>query len=406
LIFISCADSEKEKSLLDKKIFLLDKKILISSYETTLTWLVNNAIHSNNGYIIIDDPASHYEISLITDIIPEGIYTNIPNDVLLHTVERFRGVKYVLVSNNLIYISDTTDFSESQEVLIGDLVQGMDKWFLTSVETDTITFNYGWLYVNAWLAESLIDMYSVTSHEHYLYLAREYLNATTEYISEGGKWLRYTAVDSTPKYIAMSQAIFMHVLHKFVNIEEDVNLSSILDMLSRTFQHGTEGVYNHWSNSRIGGMIRDDVIGSVITDYGTLQDELNLLYSRISSFNGKIPYIMDENNPNYPDFRATYQTYDTFLLAMMSKYALEDIQFNEYFQMCFNESKKVNYGPYFTNNTLAVLYMLEAYGNRNDEFMISQYNSSVISSTPTSTRDAVAKLRAISALMKYNELIE
>lgn len=239
LLFTGCGDSKCNNSL-------LDTEKLRSSYETTLTWLNNNAIHSNSGYILIDDPASHYKISLTTDMIPDGIYSNIPVDALLHTTKRFRGVKYVLVSNDYIYISDTTDFSDTRKVLIGDLVQGMDKWFLTSVEVDTITFYYGWLYVNIWLAESLIDMYKATYHESYLSQAREYLNAATEYISEDGKWLRYTAVDSTPKYIAMSQAILMHALHKYINIEEDGSLHSTLYLLSSTFQHGTEGVYNHW----------------------------------------------------------------------------------------------------------------------------------------------------------------
>jgi len=152
----------------------------------------------------------------------------------------------------------------------------------------------------------------------------------------------------------MSQAILMRALHKYINIEEDGSLHSVLYLLSSTFQHGTEGVYNHWSNSRIGEMIRDDVIGNEVTNYSVIQNQLNLLYSRIGLYGGKIPYLMDERNPNYPDFRVTYQTYDTYLLALMSKYALIDIHFVEYFQMCFNKSRDVNYLPYFINNTLAV----------------------------------------------------
>jgi len=104
-------------------------------------------------------------------------------------------------------------------------------------------------------------------------------------------------------------------------------------------------------------MISDSVLETVQTNYATLNDEIELLISIIIQFSGKIPYIIDESNPNYPDFRPTYQPYDTFLLCLMANFSIYEIEFDQYFDFAFNEAINTNYGQQFANNTAAAYYI-------------------------------------------------
>ena len=261
------------------------------------------------------------------------------------------------------------------------------------------------MYINAWYAEALIDAYEIIPNTIWLKKAEKILYSTTCYIDTNGQWLRYTAVDPVPKYIGMSQSILMRVMQKYLNLIEDRHLDSVLTTLAVTFVHTTEGVYNHWSNSRIGEMIRDQVLGTTLTDYVRLHNELELLYSRMTGFEGKIPYRMDSNDPLYPDFRPAYQSYDTFLLSLMSNYSESDIGFAPYFNMSFTEAVQSEYEQSIANNTGAAVYIFKQYGIRSDQFMASQQGSPFISAIPGGMRGAVSKLQTIAYLLQYDESI-
>lgn len=386
--------------------FTADTQYLTNNFNTILLWVEDNADTANNGYIYINDPPSHYEIVKNYEPIPDFTYSNIPSDALYHTTEQFRGF-YLLINNNLsrVYISPITNFVEAQSAGLNDEIPGVDKWFLKEISSSKLVFQYGWLYTNAWFAESLIDAYDIISDVAYIRKAGKILKSTATYIDTSGQWLRYTGVDPYPKYIGMSQSILMRVLLKYLDLREDVYLDSILSSLAVSYVHTTEGVYNHWSNSRVGEMIRDKVLDVHLTDYDRVQSELSVLYSRIVEFDGKIPYLMSADNPRYPDFRPTYQCYDTFLLSLMSYYSEIDIGFWYYFEMTFQEAIKSNYGQSFTNNNSAALYIHKSYGIKNDDFMQSQHDASFISTLPTGIREAVSKLQAIATLLQYGKSI-
>ncbi len=403
-----------------KKIFLIliisnigygnfgadEYQYLVDKFDETINWINDNAIIANDGYILCTQPASYYEEIIEIQAIANDEFVNLPDEICYQGKFKFREQFEILISQDLnnIYLSESNDFENAVEVKVLEEIPGIEKWFVSRISNEEICFNYGWLYSNSWYAEALISMFLITNKQEYLDKAESLLLTISNYVDDNGKWYRYTLLDGEKKYIAMSQSILMQAIYKFISTSQNDELEELILTLSESYSPGTEGVYNHWSNSCIGEMIRDKVLHYTQTDYDKLLEKLALLYSRIEDFNGNIPYRMDENDPLYPDFRETYQTYDTYLLALMSNHSLIDIEFNQYFNMTFNESIDINYDAYFANNTLAALNILKAYGIRNDNFIQNQHNSVFISQSPTNVRNAVAKLQSISALLEYEKI--
>jgi hypothetical protein len=141
----------------------------------------------------------------------------------------------------------------------------------------------------------------------------------------------------------MVQSLLMQAIYKHLGQKKNAELEAALDGLARGFKHTTEGVWNHWSNSTIGRMIRDEVLEEERLDYEAFRTSLDTLYQQIDRFDGKIPYIQDASHPQFPDFRETYQTYDTSLLARMSQFAQVPMKFDQYFPQAFEKAKRTNY---------------------------------------------------------------
>jgi len=374
-------------------------------YNEIINYWEENGVRSNAGYIITEKDKKYHEICLNHCSISQQRYTNIPDGCEYCTEKMFRDY-HVLINGDLesIYLSKTTDFKNYQEVEVGEVLDGVEKWFLTDISKDSVKFNYGWLYPNAWFAESLIDMYNITGKEKYLLNAENLLELTCKYLDENGKWYRLTALDKEPVYIAQRQSIFMRVLYKFLLNKNNQLINESLVLAAKNYEHTDEGVYNHWTNSRIGGIIRDQFLGEERTDYDQIIETLEILYNRIEKYEGKIPYCINENNSQYPDFKETYQTYDTYLLSLLSHYSNMDIGFDEYFDMAFNEAIDKNIGPYLANNLRAVLYLYKSYGIRNVEFVLDQVDNKSIYATYNKNRYIVGQLQAIVAILYYNKL--
>lgn len=378
---------------------------ITNRYEEIIDYWEKNGVRSNSGYIITEKDDKYHEICLNYTSICQQEFKNIPDGCVYCTEKIFRDY-YILIKEDLgnIYLSKTTDFENSQEINIGEEVKGLEKWFLTEINEDSIKFNYGWLYPNAWFAESLIDMYYITGKEKYLLKAEKILELTCKYLDSDGKWYRFTALDEKPIYIAQRQSIFIRTLYKLMFYKQNNMIRKSLEIASRSYEHTDEGVYNHWTNSRIGGIIRDRFLGVVRTDYNKISEVLEILYKRIRKYEGKIPYGINENNSQFPDFKETYQTYDTYLLSLLSYYSAIDIGFDKYFDMAFEESIDKNSGPYLANNLRAVLYLYKSYGIRNDEFVLDQINNNSLYKTYNKNRDIVGQLQALVAILHYNKL--
>ena len=172
-------------------------------YNEIINYWEENGVRSNAGYIITEKDKKYHEICLNHCSISQQRYTNIPDGCEYCTEKMFRDY-HVLINGDLesIYLSKTTDFKNYQEVEVGEVLDGVEKWFLTDISKDSVKFNYGWLYPNAWFAESLIDMYNITGKEKYLLNAENLLELTCKYLDENGKWYRLTALDKEPVYIA------------------------------------------------------------------------------------------------------------------------------------------------------------------------------------------------------------
>lgn len=389
---------------ISSQTFILDSAFVLGEFENTIVWIENNSMSDSNGYFICNSPASHYEIEIGYGELSPNEFLNIPEDAFYRLTAPLWNCNILIDQTQThFYSSPDTDFGGAVATPLFEEIPGTVKWFATSVNDSSVIFNYGWLYANAWYAEALLDMYSVTQDADLLDAAEHSLLATIPYLDASGQWLRETAVDESPIYIGMSQAILMRVLYKYSLVGSHSLLIGSLSWMSGAYEHTTEGVYNHWCNSRIGGIIRDIVLDVEETDYDVLQTELDLLYSRIVEFNGKIPYVMNEDHPSYPDFRPTYQTYDTFLLTLLSSISEYDLGFAPYYPLAFEESWNANYAKQFANNTVSAFLGLRTFGYLYDEFMSNQQTSEFLDSAPTSFRNGLAKLTALTALMQYGD---
>jgi len=218
--------------------------MLIDEFNSSLTWIDTSAMWSTDGIILTDDPPTHYE--MYKNIIPNAdtqVFTNIPENGVFYVEGGFRGSQIIISSGlDSIYVSETLDFDLHQTIDKFQEIPGVNKWFVTSITPNQIRFNYGWLYVNAWLSESLVMMYETTNNPFYLDKSELILLGIKNYIDSNGRWRRYTLVDTEPIYSGMSQSILMRSILRFnENGNNEILYENLLNLATNHY-HTTEGV--------------------------------------------------------------------------------------------------------------------------------------------------------------------
>jgi hypothetical protein len=380
---------------------------LVERFDRAYAWFQEEALLGTDGYILRHEPV--YSLSVSLEPI-EGAFRNVPDAATHQATEQVKG-RYLLasVSNACVYVSTDRDFADApcteRLAAVGPV---LPKWYLTTLTEDTVELNYGSIHYNAWVSVALIDAYHATGSDRYLDEARRILRASAQHVDpETGKAYRFRVDDDQPTYVAMIQSWLMQATWAYLQTAgpDDAAADSLrasLETLARSYEHTSRGVWNHWTSSRIGQLIAEDVLNRSVVDDQQVREELAELRRQIREL-GKIPYIMDPDHPKFPDHRATYYTYDLRLLAKFAAMVPVDTQAGPFFGDMLSEASKVNYDYYFGNNTYAALYAHIAFGEPVDAFMRRQRVDPLLQQPPGSIKEAVGQLQGIAALLRYRQ---
>jgi len=279
----------------------------------------------------------------------------------------------------------------------------MPKWYPTEITDHSVRFNYGSIHYNAWVAIALTDMYEVTRDTTYLQRARRIIQATLQHVDmETGTFPRFRVDDEAPTYVAMIQSWLMQALDRYCSIEAahcTPALEAIQRGLSHGYRHMSRGVWNHWTSSRIGEVIAHKTIGRPI-DRDAIVSDFEMMYQHVQTY-GFIPYLKNEEHPDFPMHRPTYFTYDLRLITKLAHLSSIADSFESHVAPMFEKAFSVNYGQYFANNSYSVLYAHLAFGYADDAFMDSQRCSPFLSKSPETPGEAVEQMQAIAAVLRY-----
>jgi hypothetical protein len=379
---------------------------LVDRFDRAHAWFQEESLRGNDGYVLRREPIYRLSVSLepIT-----GSFGNVPDVATHQAAKRVKG-RHLLASvpDGCVFVSTDRDFADSPCIErlapVGPL---LPKWYLTGFTADSVQLNYGSIHYNAWVSIALIDMYHVTGAQRYLDEARCILRASVQHMNpETSKVYRFRVDDDQPTYVAMIQSWLMQAMWGYLQNADDADtadsLRTSLEALARSYKHTSQGVWNHWMSSRIGQLVAEDVLDSTVVEYQQVRGELTELRHQIREM-GKIPYVMDSDNPKFPDHRATYYTYELRLLAKFAVMAPADMQIGSFFGSMLSDASKVNYDYYFGNNTYAALYAHLAFGESVDAFMSSQREDPFLQRGPASMKEAVGQMQGIAALLRYDQ---
>jgi len=376
------------------------KQELVEQFDKNLAWLNKETINRPYYVFSLTHPLHHVNI----DLVPvTQAYKNLPEGISFVANEQFRGYHIAINETlNKVFLSESLDFSNATPAGIGAEAHPITQWFIADVNQQQVTFQYGFMYMNAWIAEALLSMYDITSNDIYLDQARDILWSTVRFIEPNGKFLRRfnTASDFPGYYNGMTQGILMRVLYSYLSKKPDTSLNGAFCHMAEGYVHTAEGVWNHWTNSMIGGILKDRAFGTNEVNHVYIRQKLNTLYGYINEFGGKIPKEMKRTAPYFPSFSESYQTYDVYLLALLQGYLSISTDFDksEYYR-AFELAKNVNYDHYFGNNTKTLYLQRKHFGIRDDQF--ANLQATLLTQSPSAPVDAVGNLNTAAALASY-----
>lgn len=286
----------------------------------------------------------------------------------------------------------------------GENVKGLPHWYATQITDSTVVLRYAGARFNAFVVRSLLRMYQATGNYRYLRNAKRRVDALLDEL-ENGKWMRLRRSDPEMEYIARVNSFVLQAAARHAEVAGEKYDPRLRDM-ARSYSFTDEGVWNHWSSATIGLAIRARILNRPFTGRGKIESALDTLHAQIRRHDGKIPYIQDPSHPAYPDFRGTYQTLDAMVLARMTaKTSVEVGILSSYlWPLIWGNAIDVNYGNYWANNTVTALHLFEATGWTYDGWIERQREKPIFRRPPRSLPEAIAKLRATSALALYSTL--
>lgn len=278
----------------------------------------------------------------------------------------------------------------------------LPHWHVTKVKGDSARLNYANARYNAFFARSLLRMYEATGKDRYLDRAGTQVDRLLSEL-DGDQWIRYRADDEGPIYIGRLNSMVLQATYDYNRLTGG-DRREALERIAEAYKHTDEGTWNHWQGSVIGVFLSARITGQELEDIGHLRKERNQLFAQVDRYQGKIPYIMSESHPDYPDFRRTYQTLSAMYFAKTAARTDFDVKVltSHVWPLVWAEAvKNANAKTYWANNSATALHLLQGTGQISDDWMIHQTETSTYQNSPTNLREAISKLRGASALAKY-----
>lgn len=302
-----------------------------------------------------------------------------------HIIKNQAGEHYLVISKNF----------DKKEVLMNGATLERYPDILFKSNGVEASFIYSFPHNNAHLVKSLLRVHHYTSDATYLDLASAVGDSLIKIVGDDNVYKRRYLNEKDWVYTGMDNGIILDSLYWLARYSQNGDLYDFVRAMAESFHHSTEGVWNHWSNSAMAKSLTLSILGKSDVAFDEhFHSKLELLISEVARLNGLIPYVMKVDYPGYPVHKATYQTYDTMLLAKMQSYFDRPLNIESIYYLA-QEKSSLNYRVYRANNAEALMY---AY------FNLAHYDLNRFESVfdpgyydTGETRDLVSNLRIISS---------
>lgn len=345
-------------------------------FREAFQWIEDNALHSNNGLLL--RKADIYQARL-----RDG--------------DPFKGVRFTVTDGCVQIDGDGECLDPGQAV-----GPSLPHWHVTSISANQLRLNYANARFNAFIARSLLRMYHAAGEPSYLARAGRQVERLLGELDEH-RWIRLRVGDSGPRYIARLNSMVIQAVYRYARAVGEPDWSPLVKM-ARAYTFTDEGTWNHWQGAVLGQFVAARVLDEPVGNLPSLRQQMDQLQTQIERHRGKIPYVMSESHPTYPDFRPTYQTLSTMYLAKMSAETTlnVDVPSSHLWPLVWAEAiEATNTKTYWANNTATALHLLKGTDRVYDDWMIHQAQMEIYREAPTTLREAVSKLRGVSSLAKY-----
>lgn len=372
-----------------------------SKFDSRLNWLNESTL--KRPFYLFPFSSPLHRVSLSLEPVFRN-YDNLPEHVDSESAELFRNHYVVFDSSKKVaYFSSSLDFADAFPIGLGSETVPNVQWYFVDADESSVTFQYGFMYINAWISDALLLMSDVIDRERYRQLSRDILWAMAKDINSDGKFYRrFNRGSDTPGYYnGMSQGILMRAFHNYLKREDDQAILGAFCHMAEGYKHTAEGVWNHWTNSIIAGIMRDEAFGTQEVNTSSIHNWVkNTLGGYIRQFDGKIPKEMKRTAPNFPTFSATYQTYDVNLLMLFDEYLSHSSGFtDDLFKKTFKKAKVKNYGSFFGNNTNTLWLMAKNRDQRDNVFAKQQL--SLLDASSSNAQHVVGYMVGAASLANY-----
>lgn len=358
-----------------------------------------------NGLIISDKfQAAHYIEIEFVDIsqVPIEILDLPEGDWLIG--RRLVYGNYVLKDQlGHIWLTKNNSFDGAQQFFLKQQNKIYPSLFLWS-NGKTAEFRFAYLHNNTSFVSALLRAFELTSEQKYLELAKSTLDAAVS-LAIDDVYARQFLYESETNYSGMDQGILLESVYDYSEYSQDPYYYQKAKDIAAKFKHTTEGTWNHYTNSLIGGLIVDKLNIENPINFNELVDSLSAqLVSEIARLNGFIPYVMNPNHPKYLTLELlTYHTYDMMLIAKQATYIDGRLNSQSIMDVMI-ERATVNYSVYYANNVEALLYSYMSSGYIHLPFAKQQ--ASMLDIDTSTMQSHISTLRAATAFLYLQELTE
>ncbi|KJY95010.1 hypothetical protein CWC12_12070 [Pseudoalteromonas ruthenica] len=346
-----------------------------------------------DGYLVSDNDVNSHRFTTTFASHSNGV--DVPEGWLVGA-SSLHEINFIFDGNN-VYLT-TGGFEQKKPIQTGEFLPDYPEFYVAQANSQGVEIRLAYLHSNAYFINSLIRAYVMSGKAEYLELARKNgLYLANRVLAGEGQYARRFLTESAPLPTGMDNGIIVETLYLLSKYTNDDVFQVKLEQLSNAFEHTTEGVWNHWTNSVIGLLYAERVTQPQDSfAKQVIADNSPSLLAQIENFSGLIPYVMKESSASYPNFKKTYHTYDMMLVAKLEWQTKQNLGFSSVFQSMLDEAV-VNYGPYYANNVEALLYAKYAFDFDATNWL--QTNEAFLDREANSLIGAVSLIRANSAYL-------
>ena len=299
-----------------------------------------------------------------------------------------------------VWLVEDTKFDANLEFKVkqqSDILPSVVLWNVG----ETTVFRFAYLHDNAYFINSLLRAYQSTSDPKYLAMAKPTVDTMINLLWDN-LYQRRFMIEKKFYYTGMDQGIILESVYNYSKFAQSPEYYQKAKDIAGVFKHTTEGTWNHYTNSLIGGLIVEDMnIPNALNFQNLVDSQSSLLVNEIRRLNGRIPYIMKTDDPRYLTFDyATYHTYDMMLIAKQAMFIDGRLGSSDVMDAMINRIT-ANYASYYANNVDALMYSYLASGYTNIEF--AQKQAGKIDVVTSTIQNHVSNLRAATSFLYMNE---